>query len=265
MAESFLLTSSAVLLNESPKWWEMLYGNENTNVPVWKKQILFTRQLYPEAMMVEKQKHIYTYTQIHSLLLNIHSSAVSKAWKDNCFFLFVAMLIVHYFKTHVHTNARTCLYDTRLQGTTNIVLEKQYQFLCSYLANWRMLKYRSCFQKEPAWFYHFLPGKLAQKIYETNMQAKTYTEFSDKTLTHFKHKVKQNKINLLSIQLPVLQRNTQNKIQQQMCSLTDPNPFCINEDSNFATSDIKTNLISSMPPPATQVLHGKICFYSHLK
>lgn len=134
----------------------MLYRNKNTNVPVWKKQILFTRHLYPEIMMAEKQN-------MHSLLLHMHSSTVSKAWKDNCFFLFVAMLIVHYFKTHVHTNARTCLYDTCLQGTINAVLEKQYQFLCSYLANWRLLKYWSCFQKEPAWFYHLLPGKLAQK------------------------------------------------------------------------------------------------------
>lgn len=134
----------------------MLYRNKNTSVPVWKKQILFRRQLYPATMMAEKQ-------DTHSLLLHMHSSAVSKAWKHNCFFLFVAMLIVHYFKTRVHTNAHTCLYDICLQGTINIALEKQYQFPCSCLASWRMLKYWSCFQKELAWFYHFLPGKLAQK------------------------------------------------------------------------------------------------------
>lgn len=125
----------------------MLCRNKNTNVSVWKKQAPFTVQLHAEA-------HTASYTS---------SSALSKAWKDNCYFLFVAMLIAHYFKTHVHTNARACLYDTSFQRTINIVLEIQYQFLCSFLANWRMQKYRSCFQKEPAWFYHFLPGKLPQK------------------------------------------------------------------------------------------------------
>lgn len=32
-----------------------------------------------------------------------------------------------------------------------------------------------------------------EKIYEINMQAKTYTEFSDTILIHFKSKVEQNR------------------------------------------------------------------------